>query len=201
LLERAAEELELPDASVDVIVSNLGINNFKNVDAVLRTLFQVATPDARLFLTTNLEGHMAEFYDVFRETLVELGQTHRLVGLEEHVRKRGTVDSIGDTLLDAGFAVVNAETEWFRMRFVDGSAMLRHHFVRLGFVQEWKALVAAEQLHRTFETLERNLNTVAARQGELVLTVPMALIEARKQVFGDPRSARESLEPKPEASE
>ena len=34
--------------------------------------------------------------------------------------------------------------------------------------------------HATFDTLERNLNAVAARRGELVLTVPMALFEARK---------------------
>ncbi len=39
LLEQAAENLALPDASVDLIVSNLGINNFQNVDSVLRTLF------------------------------------------------------------------------------------------------------------------------------------------------------------------
>jgi hypothetical protein len=58
--------------------------------------------------------------------------------------------------------------------------MLRHHFIRLGFMPAWESLVAADLLQTTFETLERNLNIVAARHGELVLTIPLALIEARK---------------------
>src|SRR5580765_2838846 len=45
--------IDLPDDSVDLIVSNLGINNFDNPDAALRTCFRVAKPRARLYLTTN----------------------------------------------------------------------------------------------------------------------------------------------------
>ncbi len=29
----------------------------------------------------------------------------------------------------------------FRERFVDGSSLLRHHFMRLGFVPAWKSIV------------------------------------------------------------
>ena len=180
LLEQDAEALELDDGSIDVIVSNLGINNFENVDQVLLRLFRAAKPNARLVLTTNLEGHMAEFYAVFRETLIELGQGDRLAAFDAHVRHRGTVDSIGTTLREAGFTVVDTETDHFRIRFANGSAMLRHHLIRIGFIPAWKALVTGDQLHTTFETLERNLNTVAEREGELALTIPTALIEARK---------------------
>jgi arsenite methyltransferase len=56
LLEQDAATLDLPDASVDVIVSNLGINNFENADAVLQTLYRVAKPGVGLFLTTNLQA-------------------------------------------------------------------------------------------------------------------------------------------------
>ena len=66
LIESDAVTVELADESIDLVVSNLGINNFENADAVLRACFRVARPDGRLFLTTNLAGHMAEFYDVYR---------------------------------------------------------------------------------------------------------------------------------------
>ena len=89
LLEQDAADTNLPDESVDVVVSNLGINNFDNVDAVMQELFRVAKSTASLFMTTNLSGHMAEFYDVFRSTLVQLGQSDRLDDLESHVRRRG----------------------------------------------------------------------------------------------------------------
>jgi len=182
LLEQDAAVLDLPDASIDVVVSNLGINNFENADAVLRALFRVAKPNASFFLTTNLAGHMAEFYDVFRATLVELGQSDRLVILENHIRHRGTVDSVAGMLRKAGFAVLDIETDSFRMRFADGTSLLRHYFIRLGFVQGWKSIVTADMLQTTFETLERNLNTVAAQRGELALTIPLAVIEARKEI-------------------
>lgn len=181
LLEQDAVSIELPDASVDVVVSNLGINNFENADAVMRTLYRVAKPNASLFLTTNLTGHMAEFYEVFRDTLIELGQSDRLVTLDSHVRHRGTVDSVAAMLRKANFAVMDIESGSFRMRFADGLSLLRHYFIRLGFVQEWATIVTADVLQSTFETLERNLNTVAAQRGELALTIPMACIEARKQ--------------------
>ena len=66
------------------------------------------------------------------------------------------------------------------MRFADGSSLLRHYFIRLGFVPAWKSIAAADMLQTTFETLERNLNAVAAERGELAVTIPMAYIEARK---------------------
>ena len=180
LLEQDATALDLPEASIDVVVSNLGINNFEDPDAVMRAVFRVAKSNASLLLTTNLTGHMAEFYEVFRTTLIELGQSDRLVTFDNHVRHRGTVESVTDMLQKAGFAVVDVETDSFRMRFADGSSFLRHYFIRLGFVQAWKSIVTTDMLQTTFETLERKLNTVAAERGELAVTIPMAYIEARK---------------------
>ena len=182
LLEQDAVDTNLPDESVDVVVSNLGINNFDNVYAVMRTMFRVAKANASLLLTTNLSGHMAEFYDVFRSTLVQLQQSDRLDALENHVGRRGTVDSISEMLRKAGFATANIETDSFRLRFADGTALLRHYFVRLAFTPGWKSIVDADSVQLTFETLEQNLNAVAEQTGELVLTVPMACIEARKQM-------------------
>lgn len=54
VIEQDAAAIELPDASVDVVVSNLGINNFESPAAVLRACFRVSKPGARLWLTTNL---------------------------------------------------------------------------------------------------------------------------------------------------
>jgi len=178
--EQPAEQLVLDDGSVDVIVSNLGINNFDNVDSILRVLHRGAKPGAQLVLTTNLEGHMAEFYQVFRETLIELGQADRLADLDDHVRHRGTAGSVQRTLRNAGFVVTHTETDAFRMRFADGTAMLHHHLIRQGFIQSWKSLVDPDRLDATFEALEHKLDAVASRRGELSLTVPMALIEARR---------------------
>ena len=184
LIEQDAAALDLPDASIDLVVSNLGINNFENAAAVLKACFRVAKPDARLLLTTNLAGHMSAFYDVYRATLIELGQIDRLAALDTHISHRGTVDSVASMVADAGFKVVSIDTHSFRMRFADGSSLLRHYFIRLGFVQGWKSVAAPDAIETTFKALERNLNTAAEEKGELALTIPMACVEAVKPIAG-----------------
>ncbi len=180
LLEQNAAAMQVPDESIDLIVSNLGINNFDDVDAVLSACFRVAKPESRFLLTTNLIGHMSEFYDVYRATLRELGQLDRLASLDAHIEHRGTIDTVSAALGKAGFEILHVDEQSFRMRFADGSSLLRHYFIRLGFVPGWKSVAAPDALEPTFEALERNLNAAAAAAGELALTIPMACIEARK---------------------
>lgn len=180
VVDRDAATLDLPGESVDLIVSNLGINNFENADHVLRVCHRVAKPGASLVLTTNLSGHMAEFYEVLRATLVELGQHDRVAGLEQHIAHRGTVESVSARLVSAGFRIHEFVRSGFRMRFADGTALLRHAFIRMGFMPAWKAILRDGTVAESMAKLEANLNAVAARRGELALTVPTALIEGRK---------------------
>jgi len=172
--------MDLPDASVDLVVSNLGINNFDDPDNALRCCFRVLKPGGRLILTTNLVGHMAEFYDAYRDVLMELGFTGQIPALEDHINRRATVDSVTALLKRAGFRFVAATTRSFRERFVDGPSLLNHFFIRLGFVQGWKSVVPEGAVESIFTALELRLNTIAAEAGELSLTVPAACIQARK---------------------
>jgi arsenite methyltransferase len=180
VIEEDAAKADLPASSVDLIVSNLGINNFENPDAVFAMCFQAAKPDARLLFTTNLVGHMCEFYDVYRETLIEVGRAERLAALESHVNHRGTVESVKSMITRAGFENLNVTTDSFRMRFADGTALLRHDFIRMGFLPGWKSIVPESSVEKTITALERNLNAVAARNGELAVFVPVACFEARR---------------------
>lgn len=173
-------KIELPHESVDLIVSNLGVNNFDDPAAALRTCFRVARPGAKLYLTTNVVGHMSEFYDAYRSVLVELGFSDRLAALDEQVNRRATVDSVQAMLEQAGFEFIEAVTWSFRERFVDGSALLRHYFIRLAFVAAWRVLAPPGAFETTFAALERRLNAIAAERGEISLAVPAACIQARK---------------------
>ena len=172
--------IDLPDESVDLIVSNLGINNFDDSKTTTRACFRVAKPGAKLYLTTNLVGHMAELYETFHSVLLELGYSDRIAALDSHINHRATVDSVKTLLEQEGFEFVKATTYAFRERFVDGSALLRHYFIRLGFVPGWKSIAPAGAVEQTFAALERRLNTIAAEQGELSLMIPAACFEARK---------------------
>lgn len=180
LMEQDAATIALPDASIDLIVSNLGINNFVNATAVLQTCYRVSKPDGRLFLTTNLVGHMQEFYEVYRATLLELDLVDELGALDTHINHRATLKSMTEMLTQAGFELLGIATDSFRMRFADGSSFLRHYFIRLGFLPDWKSIVPVDAIESTFAVLERKLNDLASQRHQLVLTIPMACVEVRK---------------------
>jgi arsenite methyltransferase len=175
VLEQDAAALELPAGSVDLVVSNLGLNNFENAGAVLRTCFRVLKPGARIFLSSNLVGHMAELYAAFRDVIPE----DRADGLEDHIEHRSTVEKMQAQLRAAGFLDGSVTTSSFRMRFADGQSLLRHWFVRFGFLPEWTR-IAGPDSEEVMRKLALELDDEASIRGELALTIPMACVEGVK---------------------
>ncbi len=175
-----AAVMPFDDGSFDLIVSNLGINNFENPEAALSECSRVAKPGARIVLTTNLRGHMKEFYEAFEQSLKELGKTAALQRLKKHINHRTTVEDTSQLLEQAGFQIGRVHQDTFSMRFLDGSAMLRHSFIRIAFLDAWREVAGAEDEREVFARLEENLNRMAGEPGELRLTIPMAYVEGEK---------------------
>jgi arsenite methyltransferase len=176
--------LPFAPATFDLIVSNLGINNFARPGAILAECYRVARPQARLVLTTNVVGHMHEFYEVFRATLIAQGKAAYLEALRANENHRGTRDSISVLLEQAGFRVGKVVEDQFTMRFVDGSALLRHRLIKVGFLDGWRGVLPPDEAGAVFAVVEGQLNALAARAGELRMTVPMLYIEAEKADAG-----------------
>jgi ubiquinone/menaquinone biosynthesis C-methylase UbiE len=176
LHEGSASSMPFADAAFDLIVSNLGVNNFDDRSAAIRECRRVARDGATLALTTNLQGHMKEFYDVFEEVLQSEGEDARQ-RLRAHIEHRATIADVRELLESGGFTVTRVVEREGVMRFADGTALFNHHFIKLGFLDSWKKVVPGRE-HVVFTRLRDALNDLAARQGELRLTIPMAYIEA-----------------------
>lgn len=166
--------------SLDLIVSNLGVNNFDDPAAVLAECARVAKLGARLVLTTNLTGHMAELYAVFRDVVAGLGRPEYLERLAANEAHRGTAESVRRLVEDAGFRVVRAVRDAFTMRYLDGGALLRHSLTVIGFLGGWRAVVDPADEPAAFAELGRRLDRLAAEQGGLRMTVPMLYLEAAR---------------------
>jgi arsenite methyltransferase len=179
LLEADASAIPLPDAAVDLIVSNLGVNNVGDIEAVLRECRRVARPGARIMLTTNLVGHMRELYAVFAHVLTARGLADALGRLDAHVAHRATVTGLQTALHEAGFVVTRVIEDEAQLRFSDGTALIAHNFIRIGFLPAWLDVIGPLQQRELLGELEAALNELAAREGELRLSVPMAAIEGR----------------------
>jgi arsenite methyltransferase len=180
LLQGDAAAMPFPDAAFDLLVSNLGVNNFAQPALALQECWRVAKPGACLALTTNLPGHMRQFYSIYRQTLRQLGLLDHLPALDQHIAHRLTVEQLTTWLKQAGFTPNRVKQCSFQWRFLDGSAFLRHSFIRLGFLEGMRSVLPVEEQDAVFTRLEYNLNDFSAKKGELSLTIPMAYLEAEK---------------------
>ena len=179
LIAADASFLPFPKNRFDLIVSNLGLNNFEDPPRVLAECHRVAKPHARIVITTNLQGHYREFYDVFRKVLQRLGKLNCFDKLAANEQHRGTQESVCRLMKDAGFKVARVISDEFQMRFFDGTSLLDHVLTRIGFLTGWQGVVDEKDRDRVFEILEQELNDIATSQGYLTMTVPMLYVEAR----------------------
>lgn len=181
IIECSAHKMPFENNSTDHIVSNLGINNFNNPAEVFIECNRILKDKGKLSITTNLNGHWKEFYQVFYASLKQIGKSNLIEKLEHEESHRGNLQSVSELFIQNGFKITKSIEENYVMKFVDGTAFLNHHFVKLGWLSSWTNLFSKEDLQDIFTALENNLNIYSQENDGLNLTVPMLFIEGEKQ--------------------
>jgi hypothetical protein len=83
-------------------------------------------------------------------------------------------------LMAAGFDINSVEESSFSYRFASGSAMFRHAFINVAFLDSWKKLVPSDQMNEIFTELEKRLNEISERNGELRMEIPFVIFKCVK---------------------
>ena len=175
-----AASMPFENERFDLIVSNLGINNFDEPSVVLQECHRVMKRNGKICITTNIDGHFQEFYTVFETALKESGLKDCLPALKANMEHRGNNEIIRNLFENAGFAVVKMLRDRIQLRYLDGSALLNHFLTVVGFLPAWKAILPKGKENEVFDLLEKKLNEQAEWDGELKMTVPMLYVEAVK---------------------
>lgn len=182
IIEGHAEDIPLADKSIDLIVSNNGINNVDDLDRVLSECARVSKSEAQFLATVNLDTTMLEFYSVMEAVLREHGCVMEIETMKKHIRaKRRPLDEVAAALQKNAFAAPVITRDMFRYTFTSGTAMLNHYFIRLAFLGPWKSIVPPEQQKSVFDQIESRLNARAELEGCIHLSVPFVLIESEKR--------------------
>jgi ubiquinone/menaquinone biosynthesis C-methylase UbiE len=167
--------LPFADRSFDLIVSNLGINNFDFPEDVFSECYRVAKPGAHIALSTNLQGHMQELYDLYEFTLQEIGLEEYIPDLHKQAGERVTIERASELLAKAGFRISQTHQKFFTMRYADALAFFNSPFIQASFLDGWRSVVPLDLEKEIFSRLVEKLG-----RGELRLTVPAGYIEGIK---------------------
>jgi arsenite methyltransferase len=181
IIRGVAEEIPLDDGSVNLIVSNNGINNVTDLNRVLAECNRVMAVKGQFVLSVNLEATMIEFYSVMEQVLSELDMRETIIKIKEHIySKRRPLPELKSLLEQNGFAVRNIVEDQFEYRFTDGTTLFQHFFIRLAFLPSWKSMVPAEKQVRVFDRIEAKMNEQASLTGICSLSVPFVVINCEK---------------------
>jgi ubiquinone/menaquinone biosynthesis C-methylase UbiE len=183
IINGVAEDLPIENNYFDLIVSNNGLNNCSDQMKVLAECYRTLKPGGQLVFTVNLPSSMKEFYSIFRTTLKEQRLNNAIVKVEEHIKeKRKSVKENLDQIKKNHFTVKRIIQKSFYMRYLNGTAFLNHHFIKLAFLESWVKIVPSGKRSKIFSQLEEKLNNFSKVKGELRLTIPFVCIDCRKNI-------------------
>jgi len=182
IFEGVAESIPLRDKSVDLIVSNNGINNVNDVNQVILECSRIIKSGGQFVQTMNLDKSMFEFYGQLENVLSELGLKKEIELMKQHIyEKRRPLDEMISIVQKHGFMIKDLEHDQFNYMFSNGTAMLNHYFIRLAFMDSWIRILPGNRLEEIFDTIETRLNEQAEMTGGIKLTIPFVLINAIKK--------------------
>ncbi len=176
-----AENLPFENNFFDLIVSNNGINNVRDLEKTFSESCRVLKQGGQFVFTFNLPESLTEFYSVFKSTLEELGLLNQIQKVDEHIfEKRKPIEYMERLLIKNKFKVIQKIQNKFHYRFVNGTAFFNHSIFKFHFLPIWKNLLPEKREEEVFTILEEKLNTTASKQGELVMTIPYACFDCDK---------------------
>jgi arsenite methyltransferase len=182
VIRGVGEYLPFPTGCFDLIVSNNGMNNVRDMKQSLTECARVCKPDAQLTFTLNLEDTMLEFYTIFKQVLELIQLSEVMSRLQQHIYDlRKPLAEIEVWVRDAGFAIKNIIHDSFRLRYSDGTALFEHYFIKFWFLNKWKQLLDEKDWVPVFERIETELNRQAEKNGEIVLTIPFVTVDCRRK--------------------
>jgi arsenite methyltransferase len=182
LIEGLAESIPLEEDSVDLIVSNNGINNVSNIDKVFSECSRIIRTGGQFVMTMNLDKSLVEFYEQLESVLAEMHLDKETDMMRRHIyEKRRPLEEIITMLKKHGFMIKDLEQDQFNYKFTDGSAMLNHYFIRLAFMESWISFLPEGKLEQVFDAVESRLNEQARISGGLKLSVPFVVIDAGQE--------------------
>ena len=153
IIEESATGISIGDNQIDLVSSNLGVNNFEQKDKVYREIYRILKKGGRLAITTNPIGTFEELFEIFSSIFNEMKLKEEEIRLAEYIEQRNTEGGLISELEQYGFKLLKTKSDSTNIRFVGAEALLDHSLIRIGFRKYWGEMVREENRDKFFEVL------------------------------------------------
>ena len=180
IIEESATEIKIADHQIDLVTSNLGVNNFEEKDKVYKEIKRILKEDGRLCITTNPIGTFEELFGLFNVILSDMNLEKEQILLSNYLERRNTKQQIISEFETSGFKLLNEKFDSTNIRFVDAEAVLNHSLMRIGFRASWEEMIRKDKRNVFFNLLKTKINNIIDSKGEFCTTIPMLYLEFGK---------------------
>ena len=143
--ESAEPKLSFADDVYDLVVCNLGLDDFEKPAHALADFARVTKPGGQVRCTLPLEGTFQEFYDIYREVLTKHDKHRTLELLEEHLAAYATVRRCESWLQAAPLIESKVIVDEFTMLFRSSREFFFAPVIEYGPLATWKAIAGRGQ--------------------------------------------------------
>jgi ubiquinone/menaquinone biosynthesis C-methylase UbiE len=182
IIAGVAEDIPLENSSVDIIISNNGMNNVSDHTKAVTECARVLKSGGQFIQTLNLNKTFIEFYDILKDVLNDNKASESILKIDKHIySKRKPLDEVINVQKSVGFEIIETQSDLFNYHFVDGKALFNHYFIQLAFLKEWKGCIPEDSVDIVFGDVESRINKIANKEGQFTMSVPFVLIDSVKK--------------------
>lgn len=181
LIQGAAENIPLKNNSIDLIVSNNGINNVSDIEKVFKECERISKKGSQFVASINLNRTFEEFYDAFKDSLRKFNMLKELENVYKHIyEKRKPTATFQRYFLNNGFKVTNSIRKVFKIKYSDEDAFFNHSLIKIGFMSSWEQIIDKKDRKRVFDDVIKSLQKITKESGHLEMTVPYLIVNSVK---------------------
>ena len=180
IIEESATKMSISDHQIDLVTSNLGVNNFDDKELVYLEINRILKQGGTLAITTNPIGTFKELFEIFNAIFGEANLEEEQQKLKKHIEHRNNKQGLISEIEKYGFRLVKTISDTTNLRFVDSVAILNHSLIRIGFREVWENMIGEENINEFFSRLVDKITDIIDTEGEFIMTIPMLYLEFEK---------------------
>ena len=180
IIEESASEIKLANNTIDLVTSNLGVNNFEDREKVYSEIYRILRDGGVLSITTNPIGTFEQLFDLFQIIMKEMKLENSIDKLTTYVNNRKTENQIIEEIESHKLGYVKSINEKTKVRFVDPLSLLNHSLIRAGFKTGWDELIEEKDRKYFYAELLSKIERVILKNGEFQIDIPLLYLEFKK---------------------